>query len=148
MGSLTLPTAGLVYLDTDAIIYSVEQIAPYWSLLQPLWEAAQRGSFLVISSELALLETLVKPLQLGDSLLIQLYRDLLTATQETRLTPIRRPIIARAAQLRATVNLKIPDAIHAATALHEGVALFVSNDAAYRRVPSLPVTLLDDALTA
>ena len=147
MGSLTLPTAGLVYLDTDAIIYSVEQIAPYWPLLQPLWEAAQRGAFLVVSSELALLETLVKPLQLGDSLLVQLYRDLLTAAQETRLTPISSPIIERAAQLRATVNLKTPDAIHAATALHEGVALFVSNDAAYRRVPSLPVTLLDDVLT-
>jgi hypothetical protein len=29
MGSLTLPAAGTVYLDTDAIIYSVEKIDPY-----------------------------------------------------------------------------------------------------------------------
>ena len=66
----------------------------------------------------------------------------------TDLTVTTTDLTQRAAQLRATVNLKTPDAIHAATALHEGVALFVSNDAAYRRVPSLPVTLLDDALTA
>jgi hypothetical protein len=36
MGSLTLPSAGAVYLDTDAIIYSVEKIDPYATLLQPL----------------------------------------------------------------------------------------------------------------
>jgi hypothetical protein len=41
MGSLNLPQAGLVYLDTDAIIYSVEKIAPYSALLSPLWQAAQ-----------------------------------------------------------------------------------------------------------
>ncbi|MEI8165151.1 MAG: hypothetical protein WCG26_02195 [Chloroflexales bacterium] len=29
MGTLALPTSGLVYLDTDALIYSVEKIAPY-----------------------------------------------------------------------------------------------------------------------
>jgi hypothetical protein len=33
MGQLTLPTSGPVYLDTDVVIYSVEKIEPYWSLL-------------------------------------------------------------------------------------------------------------------
>ena len=40
MGSLTLPTHGVVYFDTSAVIYSVEKIAPYDGLLLPA-EAAQ-----------------------------------------------------------------------------------------------------------
>lgn len=147
MGQLALPSAGLVYLDTDALIYSVEKITPYAALLQPLWDAAAQGAFQVISSDLALLEVLVKPLQLGDTVLAQLYRDLLTASQETRLLPISRAVIEEAARLRATMGIKTPDAIHAASAIAEGVALFVSNDPVYRRVPGLPVTILDDLLT-
>ncbi len=146
MGSLTLPSTGLVYLDTDALIYSVEKIAPYAALLQPLWEAAHRGIFQIVSSELALLEVLVKPLQLGDVTLVQIYRSLLTTAQETRLIPINRAIIENAANLRATTGIKTPDAIHAAIAMREGVALFVSNDPVYRRIPRLPITLLDDLL--
>ena len=147
MGQLALPAAGLVYLDTDALIYSVEKIVPYAALLQPLWDAAAQRTFQVISSDLALLEVLVKPLQLGDTVLVQLYRDLLTASQETRLIPISRAVIEAAARLRATTGIKTPDAIHAASALGEGVALFVSNDPVYRRIPGLPVTILDDLLT-
>ena len=147
MGQLALPAAGLVYLDTDALIYSVEKIVPYAALLQPLWDAAAQRTFQVVSSDLALLEALVKPLQLGDTVLVQLYRDLLTASQETRLIPISRAVIEAAARLRATTGIKTPDAIHAASALGEGVALFVSNDPVYRRIPGLPVTILDDLLT-
>ncbi len=147
MGQLALPAAGLVYLDTDALIYSVEKIVPYAALLQPLWDAAAQRTFQVVSSDLALLEALVQPLQLGDTVLVQLYRDLLTASQETRLIPISRAVIEAAARLRATTGIKTPDAIHAASALGEGVALFVSNDPVYRRIPGLPVTILDDLLT-
>lgn len=40
MGSLKLPTSGLVYFDSQAVIYSVETHPDYWSLLEPVWEAA------------------------------------------------------------------------------------------------------------
>lgn len=146
MGSLTLPTHGAVYLDTNAIIYSVEKIAPYDGLLLPVWTAARSGAFTVISSELALLETLVKPFQLGDTVLEGLYRTLLTAARDTRLIPIDNLILEDAARLRASVRIKTPDAIHAASALRVGVELFVSNDPAFQRVPGLPVALLDDLL--
>lgn len=62
MGSLTLPTTGAVYVDANVVIYSVEKVEPYYTALQPLWAAAQAGSITLISSELLLIETLVKPL--------------------------------------------------------------------------------------
>ena len=51
-----------------------------------------------------------------------------------------------AARLRAETGLKTPDALHAATALRAGCALFITNDADFRRVPGLPIIVLDDLL--
>ncbi len=45
MGSLKLSTSGLVYFDSQAVIYSVETHADYWSLLEPVWEAAEARGF-------------------------------------------------------------------------------------------------------
>ena len=44
--------------------------------------------------------------------------------------------------------LKTPDAIHAATALLAGCALFVTNDRGFKRVPGLRLAVLDDVLVA
>ena len=50
MGQLTLPTSGLIYVDASSLIYSVERIEPYRTLLEPLWEQAQDGNLTVVSS--------------------------------------------------------------------------------------------------
>lgn len=81
MGPLTLPTSGPIYLDTNGFIYSVERIEPYRTLLEPLWTQAQLGQFEIISSELVILETLVKPFREGDTLLESLFRSLFAARE-------------------------------------------------------------------
>ncbi len=143
MGSLTLPSSGPVYLDAKGFIYSVERIEPYRALLEPLWLRAQAGQFEVICSELVILETLVKPLREGDSLLENLFRSLLTA-REVRLIPATSSLWEHAAHLRATTGLKTPDALHAATALAAECTLFVTNDGGFRQVAALPVCILND----
>jgi hypothetical protein len=70
VGSLTIPPAGLVYLDTNPIIYSVEKHPVYWPLLQPLWQAAKGKTIEIVSSDLALMETLTGPLKAGDAALV------------------------------------------------------------------------------
>ncbi len=47
MGTLNLPESSLIYLDTSAIIYSVEKIPDYFSLLEPMSLAAQQLLFLL-----------------------------------------------------------------------------------------------------
>jgi hypothetical protein len=86
MGTLTLPNTGPIYLDASGFIYSVERIEPYHTLLTPLWRQAQAGQFLIVSNELVVLETLVKPLREGDTVLAQLFRALFHA-REVQLIP-------------------------------------------------------------
>jgi len=144
VGSLTLPPSGIVYVDANSAIYSVEKIEPYNSLLLSMWQGAQAGDFRIVSSELLLLETLVKPLRTADAVLEASFRALLLSSHELRLIPITISILDSAAHLRAATGLKTPDAIHAATALAVGCDLFVTNDRDLTRVPGLAIALLDD----
>ena len=147
MGTLSIPANGVIYLDTSAIIYSIEKHADYWALLRPLWEASAAAQIEIVSSELALLETLVGPLKRGDAKLADDYEKLLTAT-EMRLMPITMQTLRDAARLRAAENLKTPDAIHAASALAAGCVQFITNDDDFRHVPSLPVVVLREVAAA
>jgi predicted nucleic acid-binding protein len=132
----------LVYVDTNAVIYLVERIEPYLSASAPLWDALHAGTQAVATSQLALLEVLVKPLREGNAVVANLFRNVLLGTAGLSCLPITRGILEAAAQVRAQYNLKTPDAIHAATALDARSALFVTNDAAFRRVPGLNVAVL------
>ena len=145
MGPLTLPTGGSVYVDANAVIYSVERIEPYRELLAPMWQETREGRFTLASSELVVLETLVKPLREGNARLEMLFRSIFAAV-EMDLIPVTLAIWEDAARIRAATGLKTSDALHAATALRAGCALFVTNDADFRRVRDLPVLVLDDLL--
>jgi predicted nucleic acid-binding protein len=145
MGALSLPASGLAYLDANPIIYTVEKHPVYGPLLQPLWQAARAKTLEVITSELTLMETLVGPLKNADMALERAYEQALLGT-DVRLLPITQAILREAAQLRATTKLKTPDALHAATAVWAGFALFVTNNPDFRGVPNLPLVILDDLL--
>jgi predicted nucleic acid-binding protein len=110
MGTLTLPNTGPIYLDASGFIYSVERIEPYHTLLAPLWRRAQAGQFVIVSNELVVLETLVKPLREGDTVLEQLFRALLHA-REVHLIPATLALWEHAARLRANTGLKTPRVI-------------------------------------
>ena len=144
MGQLKLPPSGSVYVDTNAVIYRVERIEPYLTASAPLWDALDVGLVQIVTSELTLLEVLVKPLRNGDPTLTSLYRTVLLGTSGLTCMPVTRTILESAAQVRAMCNLKTPDAIQAATALVAGSALFVSNDAGFRRVSGLPIAVLSE----
>ena len=147
MVSLTLPTGGSVYIDANVIIYSIERIEPYRELLAPMWQEARAGRFALASSELVVLETLIKPLREGNARLEMLFRSIFAAA-EMDLIPATLAIWEEAARIRAATGLKTSDALHAATALSAGCTLFVTNDTDFRRVEDLPIVVLDDLVQA
>ena len=144
MGSIALPAAGDVYLDSNCFIYSGERVDPYDALLTPVWDASRTGKIRIVTSELTRLEVLVQPVRLGDAHLEALYRGMLKSSRDLSLVPISSAVLERALTLRATQGFKTPDAIHAATALITGCKLLVSNDPAFRRLSGIQVEILSD----
>ena len=145
MGPIALPAGGLVYLDASSLIYSVERVEPYRTLLEPMWQEAQEGNLTIVSSPVLVAEALVKPLRDRNTEIEMQYRELFTANA-VRLLEASYQVFEDAARLRAETGLAVPDALHAATALRAGCALFVTNDTDFRRVQNLPVVVLDDLL--
>ena len=96
MGSLILPPDGPIDLDASGFIYSVERIEPYRTLLEPLWRQAQAGQFVIVCSDLVVLETLVKPLRDADTAVERLFRELFDA-DEVMLIPTTRQLREEAA---------------------------------------------------
>ena len=82
-----------------------------------MWQQAQAGQFSIVSCELVILETLVKPLREEDTVVEALFHSLSDA-KEVRLIPTTRPLWEEVARLPARMGLKMPDSLHAAAALH------------------------------
>ena len=145
MGQLNLPLNTRVYVDTAILIYSVEANPDYRQLLRPLWLKLKASELEVISSELALMEVLIVPLRNNDTALVQDYKQLMLEG-DMQLIPISQTILREAARLRATTNLRTPDAIHVATAMNAGCTLFLTNDRGFRRILNLSVVIIQDVL--
>ncbi|MBF2050107.1 MAG: type II toxin-antitoxin system VapC family toxin [Leptolyngbya sp. IPPAS B-1204] len=147
MGHLSIPTSARVYADTSIFIYTIEVNPDYYTLLEPLWTQFYAGTVEIVSSGLTFMETLVVPMRDHNDSLVATYEQLWLASNIC-LIPINQPILRSAAQLRATTNLKTPDAIHAATALAARPTLFLTNDSQFRAGAGLPVVVLSEGLTS
>ena len=110
MGPLALPSAGLVYLDASGLIYSVERVEPYRTMLDPMWQAAEDGNLTIVSSPVLMIEALVKPLRDGNTEIELQYRELF-ASNVVRLLDASYQVFEDAARLRAETGLKTPDAL-------------------------------------
>lgn len=128
-----------LYLDTAALIYYVEQVAPFAALVRQRLEQADVE---IVASELIRLECRVKPLRDGNHSLLEDFDDYLSYGVN-ELVPISRESLEKAAQLRAKyVWLKTPDAIHLAAAIESGSESFLTNDRRLERCTEIKVEVL------
>lgn len=135
MGLIDEVGAGPVALDTAAFIYFIEAHPLYLPVLLPVFTAANEEHLTIVTSAVTLLEVLVVPYGAGNLPLADRYEALLNRSRGVRLREIDNALLRAAAQLRATANVRTPDALQLAAALAEGCTAFVTHD---RRLPSLP----------
>jgi predicted nucleic acid-binding protein len=127
------------------LIYAIEANPDYLDALTWLFGEIDQRRVVGVTSELTLMEVLVKPLQNNNDALAQQYEDILSTEGSFYMAEVTKEILKDAANIRAAHNLKTPDAIHAATALHYGCQDFVTNDnKRFTRVSGLNILLLGD----
>lgn len=133
----------IVGLDSAPLIYFIEQNPTYLEMVRFFFRALDRGDFRVVTSVLTLSEVLVYPLRQGNAALAQEYLDILFYQQGLSTIEVTSDIAQAAAQLRAVHNLRTPDAVQMATAIHGGASFFLTNDARLPSLPGLTVLVLE-----
>jgi predicted nucleic acid-binding protein len=133
-----------VYLDTNFFIYALENFPPAASAVARIGQMIQDGELTAFTSELTLAETLVVPTRNRDQRLIDLYSDFISSRDGLTVVPVTRQVWVDAAQVRASSSLKLPDAVHVATARQMACEAFLTNDRGFSTLSGLAVLYLDD----
>ena len=117
-----------VYLDTNVFIYAVEAVAEYAAAIGALFDLIENGEVAVFTSELTLAESLAKPFEARRNDIVRIYEEMLSPSSWLSVLSVERTILIEAARLQARLVLRLPDAIHVATAAAAGCDVLLSND--------------------
>jgi predicted nucleic acid-binding protein len=136
--------ADRIGLDTPAIIYHLEGIAPYVELTAQLVATAAAHRIDLIVSAVTVGELLVGPWRVGGRREAR-RMELVVRGFPATFADVTWETASQAAELRARTGLPFPDAILVASCLQHGARTIVTNDVAWR-AKTLPcrIVLLDD----
>jgi predicted nucleic acid-binding protein len=131
-----LPEGALLLVDSAPIIYMLEDHPAFMPRFRPLFDAHAAGRLRFAVTTLAIAEVLTGPLKAGDEALARRYRAILDSWGPVALDSA---ITETAARLRASLKLKLADAVQAASALAVDAAALVTHDRDFSRVRSLRI---------
>ena len=146
MGWVDSLKGAVVGLDTTPLIYFIEEHPTYLKVVDPFFQAVERGEITVVTSIVTLLEALVHPIRNANKELVQRYRDLLFNSKGLTTISLSPGIAEEAAQLRAFQNIRTPDSIQMATAITGGASFFLTNDIRLPSLPKLKILVLDNLM--
>jgi predicted nucleic acid-binding protein len=141
---------GNIYLDANVFIYLLEGYAEFIPVLLQLVDCIDSGRLQAFTSELSLAETLVKPIVDKNLSLQNLYENTIQTSTSLHVGSVDRDILILAAKLRAkskanSNSIRLPDAIHLATAQAYQCKYFIANDKALKTFSSdIEVLLLSE----
>lgn len=125
-----------IYLDANVFIAAYESKHSRGDHAWRILTAIEDREFVGVTSELTLAEILVKPIEQRNYDLAQRYQEIIATGEGFEVPTIDRSILIEAASLRAVrKSLRLPDAVHVATARLNDCTHIVSDD---RRLPEAP----------
>ena len=136
LDAAALPEGALLLVDSAPILYVLESHADLGPRFKTFFERHAKGEIAFAVTTITMAEVLTGPLGAGNEALAKRYRNLLESWQTVDLSP---DIAESAARLRASLKLKLPDAIQAASALAIGADALLTHDRDFTRVAGLPV---------
>jgi predicted nucleic acid-binding protein len=122
-------TARAVYLDTNVIIAIIEGPSADETGIQEFWmrEISNNG-IRFHTSEMSFAELLVIPYRTGNGSLAADYVGLFEDDAAIKIHPVNRTVLDVAAVIRSERKMKLPDAIHLATASSSHCSHFLTFD--------------------
>lgn len=133
-----------VFIDTAPFIYFIEGSSRFSSVLGSLFLQNQNSEFQFVTSVITLAEELVHPLRAGNPELANQYKQILTNSPGLSVLDVTQSIAVKAAELRATYNLRTPDSLLLATALLRKCDFFLTHDLKLKVVQEISIVTLDD----
>ena len=122
-----------VYLDANVFVAAFEHVGAHSDHAWWIIRAIESGDIAAGTSEITLAEVLVKPFEVGATDLADGYERMMVSGSNFEVLPVRRDILVGAASLRARrTSIRLPDAVHIATAQALSCGFFISDD---RRLP-------------
>jgi predicted nucleic acid-binding protein len=131
-----LPPGALVLIDTAPVIYALESHPKYAPRFQPLFDRQAAGDVLFAVASITIAEVLTGPLSAGEEALAKRYRRVMESWQVVDLTA---DIAESAARFRASLKLKLADAIQLASAIAVNAEALVTHDRDFSRVKSFTI---------
>jgi predicted nucleic acid-binding protein len=133
MGPAMTDAQPRVYLDANVFVAAFEHIGAHSDHAWWIIRAIESGEIAAGTSEITLAEVLVKPFEVGATDLADGYERMMVSGSNFEVLPVRRDILVGAAALRARrTSVRLPDAVHIATAQALSCGFFISDD---RRLP-------------
>ena len=131
----------MIYLDANIVIRLIEGTPAVRGPIAAPLAGTRRVPRSLAASLLTRMECRILPLRNNDTQLLATF-EAFFAEPEMVLVGISRAVLDKAAELRATLRFKTPDAIHMATAILSGATAFLTADLDFMKCTEIPVEVL------
>jgi predicted nucleic acid-binding protein len=135
-----------IALDTSVFIYQLEANDRYVALADAVFSWLERPGHTAVTSTITMTELLVPSYRNADENRVDEFYALLSTYPSLDCISPGLELADSAARLRATHRLRTPDALQAATAIHEKATALITNDPVLARVREFETAVLDNFL--
>lgn len=133
-----------IFVDTAPIIYFIEEHPVYANKVEDIFNRTSKGTLQVVTSAITLIEVLTKPYKLGQSDLVNTYRDFFLNSKGFSVMDINLDIAELTARIRAEFGFKLPDALQLAVFEHNICDYFLTNDKQLSAYDKSRIYVLDE----
>jgi len=135
----------LAYVDASIWITRIEGQSAYRNAIIQRMKELKRDGWRFCTSQAAVMETLCKPYRNNDQALATVYAKLFA---KTKMLPNYPELFEDGLRIMRTETLKAMDSFHVALAAHYGCEHFITTDADFRNLQTIPVLWIDFSLTS
>ncbi|MBL7156148.1 MAG: type II toxin-antitoxin system VapC family toxin [Candidatus Pacebacteria bacterium] len=132
-----------IFLDTAIFIYFLEENSKWINLVLPIFQLAEKKEVNLVTSSITALEVITGYKKQKRQDLVKSFWEMLEDF-EIEILDFEKKYVEKAAQLRADLNLRTPDAIQLSLAIKNKISAFATNDAKLKKVKEIKIFYLGD----